>query len=787
LNVKAQGGYVAFCAMWIASLTADQRALLASDTHNAPLSSLAGAPPQAQLQLAARRFFTTPMVDALMRIDAESVANCLDTVSLQSFSSSSSSLSSASRQQPLSLNNEKHYTSVAIARIAQRALLRRGVLTTPSAVARLDDRAVGVDLLRSLARDNLLLSPPSSTSLATSAAHNLALLSTHLPSNAVAIDSQLHRLAFELTDSSAFLLRYACAYNLLPSSSSQRNNGASSASLVVVTLAALLQNWRVEHLSRLAAVVGSRETHDDSSLAADASDSTTAHVQSIESLLSRGLTFTALCAAADQVSSKRVVAALASVSKTYTGIGEAIETTEKSVSPSLDQLLASKLPSSTSISTSDDQVARRRLPASVFADAPDVMLRLDDASVGAACHTLLLQSVGASSLSASSGCSPDCVQRYVAASVRYAAIVGACSGRPTAAAAALALASTWQTGDDTKLLIDVAAAHRIVTYASNVSPASLAHLFLQFGASAGVYADIGNDAASSRATESSTSTNNNNNENEARAAPRTAVQRALTLLEDATLALTLDVDATAKRKQRGAGSAWSLVTAFCHTHGLPLSTGHLCELAQANDWVGLLYEAQTQHFPAWQVRHIIKRHIAAPALRSHMLIALRDKTIDNDDDDDDDDDDDIEADDEENVNDLQESEDGEEEDDDSDDDDDDDDDSLEQDDQLDEEHDVLDALFDAGRHDEPRRGEALLAGALRCSSAVLSVVAACCSDARVVDALVVSLFAARGALLAPNFERVVVPSPTAQLEKCLTILLTHDNETAAPAVRVKQN
>jgi hypothetical protein len=81
-------------------------------------------------------------------------------------------------------------------------------------------------------------------------------------------------------------------------------------------------------------------------------------------------------------------------------------------------------------------------------------------------------------------------------------------------------------------------------------------------------------------------------------------------------------------------SKWFLVSLYCKTHSLPLSAGnaymnpflkivgHLIELAEHNDWVTFLYEAETQGFPPEQVLRIVERHIADSGLGEHLALVI---------------------------------------------------------------------------------------------------------------------------------------------------------------------
>lgn len=55
-------------------------------------------------------------------------------------------------------------------------------------------------------------------------------------------------------------------------------------------------------------------------------------------------------------------------------------------------------------------------------------------------------------------------------------------------------------------------------------------------------------------------------------------------------------------------SKWLLVTQYCTVHGIQLSSGHLCELAEQNDWASFLYEAEVQRFPPQQILGIVNNY-----------------------------------------------------------------------------------------------------------------------------------------------------------------------------------
>jgi hypothetical protein len=370
-------------------------------------------------------------------------------------------------------------------------------------------------------------------------------------------------------------------------------------------------------------------------------------------------------------------------------------------------------------------------------DAPDIALALGAGAAAGAVARLFASRTRAQCDGA------ECERRSSLVLARYAALTALDDDAGVGASLAFA---EWVGGADAAhvLRVDIVAARRIVEWrnasADGAAARAVAHLFLQFGDTFAPPAEL-----------------HESNK------PSSPVFRALRQLEDATLALTLAPAAVA---QRGTGpSLWSLVTSFCHAHALPLSTGHLCELAQANDWVGLLHEAQTQHFPLWQVRDIVRRHVASPAVRAHILCALRDRSggggakrdnganFGSDDADDADEDDDEDEDDEAELaaalatpSEL-----------------------------LEADHVVFDALLSALDPSNERPGESLLGRALQAGSVTLAVLATCFADVRTLDCVVVFLFAAQSKLLAAHLDRIEIPSSLAQLELCVAALLNADD------------
>ncbi|XP_062194810.1 uncharacterized protein LOC133897988 isoform X2 [Phragmites australis] len=83
-------------------------------------------------------------------------------------------------------------------------------------------------------------------------------------------------------------------------------------------------------------------------------------------------------------------------------------------------------------------------------------------------------------------------------------------------------------------------------------------------------------------------------------------------------------DASLYRSQQNEASQhWKLVTEFCHTHHLPLSTKYLALLANDNDWVGFLTEAHIAGFPIEVVIEVAAKEIRYSRLRTHILTVLK--------------------------------------------------------------------------------------------------------------------------------------------------------------------
>ncbi|KAK8457117.1 hypothetical protein SEVIR_3G127700v4 [Setaria viridis] len=83
-------------------------------------------------------------------------------------------------------------------------------------------------------------------------------------------------------------------------------------------------------------------------------------------------------------------------------------------------------------------------------------------------------------------------------------------------------------------------------------------------------------------------------------------------------------DASVYRSQQNEASQhWNLVTEFCQAHHLPLSTKYLALLANDNDWVGFLTEAQIAGFPIEVVIEVAAKEIRDSRLRTHILTVLK--------------------------------------------------------------------------------------------------------------------------------------------------------------------
>lgn len=52
-------------------------------------------------------------------------------------------------------------------------------------------------------------------------------------------------------------------------------------------------------------------------------------------------------------------------------------------------------------------------------------------------------------------------------------------------------------------------------------------------------------------------------------------------------------------------------------------SGLLCELAEQNNWVTFLFEAESQQFPSEQVLHIVEHYFTNVGLREHLSLAIR--------------------------------------------------------------------------------------------------------------------------------------------------------------------
>ncbi|XXG85857.1 hypothetical protein AAC387_Pa11g0871 [Persea americana] len=78
-----------------------------------------------------------------------------------------------------------------------------------------------------------------------------------------------------------------------------------------------------------------------------------------------------------------------------------------------------------------------------------------------------------------------------------------------------------------------------------------------------------------------------------------------------------------RHQQKVASQHWNLVTAFCQMHHLPQSTKYLAILANDNDWVGFLTEAQISGFPFDVVIQVASKEFTDPRLKIHIITVLK--------------------------------------------------------------------------------------------------------------------------------------------------------------------
>ncbi|KAI3930736.1 hypothetical protein MKX01_037182, partial [Papaver californicum] len=78
-----------------------------------------------------------------------------------------------------------------------------------------------------------------------------------------------------------------------------------------------------------------------------------------------------------------------------------------------------------------------------------------------------------------------------------------------------------------------------------------------------------------------------------------------------------------RSQQKAASQHWSLVTAFCQMHQIPLSTKHLSVLAKDNDWVGFLTEAQVVGHPFDATIQVASKEFSDPRLKIHIVTVLK--------------------------------------------------------------------------------------------------------------------------------------------------------------------
>ncbi|KAL8476787.1 hypothetical protein ACS0TY_029186 [Phlomoides rotata] len=78
-----------------------------------------------------------------------------------------------------------------------------------------------------------------------------------------------------------------------------------------------------------------------------------------------------------------------------------------------------------------------------------------------------------------------------------------------------------------------------------------------------------------------------------------------------------------RSQQKATSQHWQLVTAFCQTHKIPLSTKYLVVLARDNDWVGFLSEAQIGKYPYETILQVASKEFSDPRLKIHILTVLK--------------------------------------------------------------------------------------------------------------------------------------------------------------------
>lgn len=78
-----------------------------------------------------------------------------------------------------------------------------------------------------------------------------------------------------------------------------------------------------------------------------------------------------------------------------------------------------------------------------------------------------------------------------------------------------------------------------------------------------------------------------------------------------------------RSQQKTASEHWSLVTTFCQTHQLPVSTRYLALLARDNDWIGFLSEAQIGGYTLEAVMEVALKEFGDARLKTHILTILK--------------------------------------------------------------------------------------------------------------------------------------------------------------------
>ncbi|KAG0619567.1 hypothetical protein M758_4G148600 [Ceratodon purpureus] len=192
------------------------------------------------------------------------------------------------------------------------------------------------------------------------------------------------------------------------------------------------------------------------------------------------------------------------------------------------------------------------------------------------------------------------------------------------------------------LQVDVAALSRISSYVNNQDNKDVSMSLKPQEAAAGKYSkgDLMKSLIQGLAEEYTTSgIGILNGKLVTSSRPRKSLMVILQLLESASLSYDglkkLESNAGAwlmngvgdgaelRAVQRSMSERWSLVTAFCRGHQLPLSTTYLATIARFNDWVGFLGEAQLECCPIHVLINVASKEFTDLRLRSHILTVLK--------------------------------------------------------------------------------------------------------------------------------------------------------------------